>query len=97
MGQRRLGTEIRRQARLYVWPIHQRPVSPAGRHGSLHAKVAVAGGRALLISSANLTEIAMTLNMELGVLVQGGDLPAQVEQPFVRLIEMGTLEPVGAS
>lgn len=87
-----LGPEIRREARLYVWPLAKRPVSPAGRHGSLHAKFAVADGRALLISSANLTEFAMTLNMEMGMLVWGGEWPARVEQHFDRLSLMGILE-----
>ena len=44
-----------------------------GRLGSLPAKVAVADGATLLISSANFTEYAMTLNMELGVLIRGSE------------------------
>jgi phosphatidylserine/phosphatidylglycerophosphate/cardiolipin synthase-like enzyme len=40
-------------------PPAERPVSPAGHYGSLHAKVAVADAASLLISSANLTEYAM--------------------------------------
>ena len=87
-----LGAEIRRHARLFVWPLDQRPVSPSGHHGSLHAKVAVADGRALLISSANLTEFAMTLNMEMGMLVWGGEWPARVEQHFDRLMQAGVLD-----
>ena len=46
----------------------QRPRPPDGRHGSLHATAAVADGKALFISSTNLTEDAMALDMELGVL-----------------------------
>ena len=33
-----------------------------------------------------LTEYAFRINMELGVLVTGGKLPAQVEEHFSRLI-----------
>jgi phosphatidylserine/phosphatidylglycerophosphate/cardiolipin synthase-like enzyme len=89
-----LGDELVQRARIYVWPLDQRPRSLTGRHGSLHAKVAVADGKTLLISSANLTEYAMTLNMELGVLIHGGELPARVEQHFERLIQTGVLRQV---
>jgi phosphatidylserine/phosphatidylglycerophosphate/cardiolipin synthase-like enzyme len=89
-----LGDEVVQHARIYVWPLDQRPQSSTGKHGSLHAKVAVADGETLLISSANLTEYAMTLNMELGVLIRGGELPARVEQHFERLIQTGVLRRV---
>lgn len=45
----------------------------------------------MFLSSANLTEYAFTINMELGLLVTGGKLPEQVEQHFERLITAGTL------
>ena len=77
-----MGAEIRKQARFYTWPSKNRPLSPVGKHGILHAKAAVADGRVLFISSANLTEYAMHLNMELGVLIRGGELPKQVDAHF---------------
>lgn len=40
----------------------------------------------MFLSSANLTEYAFSVNMELGMLVTGGPLPAQVEEQFDRLI-----------
>ena len=90
---RSLGDALRQQARIYIWPLSRRPTSPDGRHGSLHAKVAVADGNALLVSSANLTSNAMTLNMELGTLVRAGELPASVEAHFNRLIALGCWSP----
>jgi phosphatidylserine/phosphatidylglycerophosphate/cardiolipin synthase-like enzyme len=51
-------------------------------------------GRCLFLSSANLTEYAFTVNMELGLLVMGGPLPCQVEEQFDRLIAAGVLERV---
>jgi phosphatidylserine/phosphatidylglycerophosphate/cardiolipin synthase-like enzyme len=92
---RAFGPEIVQHARFYVWPLDKRPKSPDGKHGSLHSKLAVADGKALLVSSANLTEYAMNLNMELGVLVQGGKLPGQVERHFEQLIEQKVFEPMG--
>jgi len=89
-----LGQEIARHAHIYVWPLERRPQTADGRHGSLHAKIALADGRMMLISSANLTEYAMTLNMEMGLLVHGGPLPAQVETHLARLVERGMFRPV---
>ena len=53
----------------------------------------VADGHWLFLSSANLTEYALSLNMELGVLIRGGPLPRQVEDHFSGLIAAGELAP----
>lgn len=87
-----LGQQIAQHARIYVWPLQKRDVTADGRHGSLHAKIALADGRVMLISSANLTEYAMTLNMEMGILVRGGTLPLQVEMHLKQLVEQGIFE-----
>jgi phosphatidylserine/phosphatidylglycerophosphate/cardiolipin synthase-like enzyme len=89
-----LGTEVQQRAEVYIWPREQRPTDPRGRAGSLHAKCAVADEELLFISSANLTEYAMSLNMELGVLVRGGPLPGMVAAQFGRLMESGVLREV---
>ncbi len=86
---RALGQQVAEHAQIYVWPLEKRLRTVDGRHGSLHAKIAVADGREMLISSANLTEYAMTLNMEMGLLVHGGPLPAQVETHLEQLVEQG--------
>jgi phosphatidylserine/phosphatidylglycerophosphate/cardiolipin synthase-like enzyme len=51
----------------------------------------VADGRWLFVSSANLTEQAFSINMELGVLITGGTTPVQVEVHFGKMIESGVL------
>ena len=91
---RALGPEVGHLAQLYIWPLDQRPVGPSGKPASLHAKCAVADGELLFISSANLTGYALALNMELGVLIKGGDLPGRVVDHFGRLIENGVLRRV---
>ena len=88
------GEEVLQRSRIYIWPLEKRPRSENGRHGSLHAKVAVADGQVMLVSSANLTEYAMTLNMELGVLVCGGAMPGQVEKHLCKLIELNVFRTV---
>lgn len=86
-----LGPGVAERAHVYRWPLQQRPVDEGGRRGSLHVKCAVADERSLLISSANLTAHALTLNMEMGLLITGGLLPHQVAQHFESLIRAGTL------
>ena len=55
--------------------------------GSLHAKCAVADQATAFISSANLTEYALSLNMELGMLVKGGSLPRELAAHLRGLIQ----------
>jgi phosphatidylserine/phosphatidylglycerophosphate/cardiolipin synthase-like enzyme len=74
----------------YVWPAELR-VSQGGGHASMHAKCAVADHRAAFVTSANLTGAAMTDNMELGLVVRGGDVPTRIANHFESLIANGTL------
>jgi cardiolipin synthase len=80
--------------RTFVWPLAKRQKDPQGHYGSLHAKCAVVDGECLFLSSANLTEFAFNLNMELGVLIKGGPLPSAAERHFRALISAGYLERV---
>lgn len=89
---RALGAEVAAHSQIYIWPNSKRQQTADGKRGALHAKVAVADGRTMLLSSANLTDYAMNLNMELGVLIDGGELPGQVEEHFQQLIAKGILE-----
>lgn len=88
------GPEIIERAQVLVWPIEQRPVDDRGRYGSLHIKGAITDQKHLFITSANLTEYALTLNMELGLLVRSEELAAQVTQQINRLIEQKILVPI---
>lgn len=72
--------------KIYVWPVAKREKDEAGRHGSLHVKCAVADDNIALISSANLTGYAFNLNMELGVLIHGGDIPHTIAEHLRQLI-----------
>src|SRR6516164_3907417 len=86
-----LGPSVAARCGVFLWPLEMREKDDNGKPGILHVKCAVADGRWLLLSSANLTEYAFTLNMELGLLITGGSLPGQVESHFDRLIETGVL------
>ena len=77
---------------VYVWPLAKRERDDRGRHGTLHAKFAVADRHRLLVSSANLTEHAFELNIELGVLLTGGPAPEQAAAHVDSLIRLGVLQ-----
>lgn len=88
---RALGDAVATRAAVYLWPLDRRTRDDAGGQGVLHVKCAVADGRWLYLSSANLTENAFTLNMELGLLVQDEGVAGQVERQFDKLVATGTL------
>lgn len=86
-----LGDNVASACSVYYWPQENRPKDGNGKIGILHVKCAVADGHRMFLSSANFTEYAFTINMELGLLVTGGKLPRQVERHFERLVTAGTL------
>lgn len=75
-------------ANIYVWKKTGQLV------GSVHAKCAVADGQISFITSANFTAAAMERNMELGVLVEGGHIPQNLERHLEALIVTGTVQRV---
>lgn len=75
----------------YVWPAALR-LSTTGGHASMHAKCAVADRQVAFVTSANLTGAAMADNMELGLVVRGGDAPRRIADHFSGLIASGTLQ-----
>lgn len=89
-----LGGPLPDAVRIWEWPVELREQTGKGKVGYIHVKCAVADGRDAFISSANLTVYAMEMNMELGVIVRGGDLPSRVAQHFASLIDEGILQRV---
>lgn len=86
--------DLSTRMRFFIWPREKRIEDGFGKFGSLHAKCALADENLLLVSSANLTDHAMLLNMEIGLLVSGGPLPCQVKHHFARLIVQDVLREV---
>ena len=91
---RALGEEVAASSTLYYWPKEQRLRDSNGKLGILHVKCVVADGHWLFLSSANFTDYAFTINMELGFLMTGGDSPNRIERHFDRLIHLGILAKV---
>ncbi len=94
VARRALGEALLEAASVYVWPFESRLRAPSGHTGVLHAICAVADEGLLFVSSANLTEHALSLNMDLGVLIRGGPLPGRVAAQFGELVERGVLRRV---
>lgn len=85
--------ELPSGVQVYEWPIDQRPFFPGTeKKGYIHAKCAVADRHIAFVSSANLTTYAMNVNLELGVLVRGGQVPSRITANFHELISDGTLQ-----
>lgn len=84
-----LGSAVAQACSVYVWPVEKREKDQNGKTGSLHVKCAVADAKWAYLSSANLTEYAFSINMEMGVLFRGGRIPPQVQRHFEKLIQAG--------
>jgi cardiolipin synthase A/B len=76
----------------YHWPLEARTKTRSGSVPSLHAKFVLADDEHLVVSSANLTEYALENNIELGVLISGGDQPKAVRRYYNELIRERHLE-----
>lgn len=72
---------------LWHWPTPNRPSDSA----KMHAKVAVADARVLLVGSANLTGSGIDHSMEAALLVTGGSAPRSVDKLVRELIANGEL------
>jgi phosphatidylserine/phosphatidylglycerophosphate/cardiolipin synthase-like enzyme len=57
----------------------------------MHAKLAVADRRTLLVSSANLTQSGIGKNIEAGLLVRGGIAPQRAAEHIAELKARGVL------
>lgn len=82
-----LGEKLAQKANVYGWPTSKRQITPGNNQGVLHAKTALADSEMLFITSANLTDYAMSLNIELGVLIQDREIAVKLENQLHLLIE----------
>ncbi|MFC0865813.1 DISARM system phospholipase D-like protein DrmC [Sphaerimonospora cavernae] len=73
---------------LWHWPIGRRTEQRA----KMHAKLAVADRRVLLVSSANLTQSGVAGNIEAGLLIHGGTAPKRAAEHIAELRAKGLLE-----
>ena len=87
---------IKDTASFYHWPLEAREAFFATT-ARLHAKCVVADQSSTLITSANLTSAGINDNIELGVLIEAGPLPAKLHSHLGLLIEENTLEAVETS
>lgn len=76
--------------RFWAWPAWRRAI-PGGGTAAMHAKAAVADRAVALVGSANFTGHALNHNMELGLLVEGGPVPARIAGHFAALMAGGEL------
>jgi phosphatidylserine/phosphatidylglycerophosphate/cardiolipin synthase-like enzyme len=92
---RAMGREFADLADIYYWPVDKRPSGEGRACGVLHVKCLVVDRMSILITSANLTKSALTLNMEMGLLVHDEALAGRVADYFDELIRVGVLAHLG--
>jgi phosphatidylserine/phosphatidylglycerophosphate/cardiolipin synthase-like enzyme len=73
---------------LWHWPAGNR----AELNAKMHAKIAVADRRWLLVSSANLTHSGVGKNIEAGLLIRGGTAPQRAAEHIAALRSAGVLQ-----
>lgn len=78
------------RANVFYWPLERRSRTATGAYGAMHVKCLIVDGKAALVSSANLTDYALEMNMELGLLVHGF-LPSRLAAHFSQLMLRGDL------
>lgn len=72
---------------LWQWP----PARRAEKGAKMHAKLAVADRRVLLVTSANLTQSGVAKNIEAGLLIRGGTAPQRAAEHVSALQASGDL------
>lgn len=77
-------------ATLYRWC--SQSDSSGSVEASVHAKCVVCDCKSAFVTSANLTSRAMERNIELGVLIRGGDLPRKLEDHLRALVNTDVLQ-----
>lgn len=80
-------------AEIFHWPAAGTVLSN-GATVRMHVKAAVADDHTALVGSANLTGQALSQNMELGVLVEGGEVPRRLDAHFRALVASEVLTPI---
>ncbi len=90
--------EIQQDVNFWIWPGGRRPTVGASR-AALHAKVIAADERVALIGSANLTDKALAVNLELGVIIRDPEIVGRIVRHFRALMQpgAGVLEPFRSS
>ncbi len=89
---RAVGDDVAACSEILYWPEDQRPPDAEGKRGLLHVKCMVADSERMFLSSANLTDQALRLNMELGVIISGTVHSTNVESHFAELLALGILK-----
>jgi cardiolipin synthase A/B len=82
----------------YVKALHWPRTSRESRDWtSMHVKVLIRDADAVLLTSANMSRTAMRDNMELGLKIEGGSIPARLKKHFDDLEEGDVLRPLNGT
>jgi phosphatidylserine/phosphatidylglycerophosphate/cardiolipin synthase-like enzyme len=79
-----------KQFPIYTWADELRPKPGA----LMHSKAVIVDSRDILVTSANLSNMAHESSLETGVLCRGGGTAARMQQHFDALIAQGVLQQI---
>lgn len=79
-------TKLARHANFWHWPAEQRS-GPGASRPALHAKIIAADTHVALIGSANLTDRALSHNLEVGVVLHDPDVVRKLVGHFAALMD----------
>jgi cardiolipin synthase len=71
---------------VYEWPRASRPLV-GNSVAAVHAKCAVADSNRAFVTSANLTQAALDKNIEMGLLIEGGETPRKINDQLRALCD----------
>jgi cardiolipin synthase C len=86
---------VRHDVTFWAWPETRRPMIGTSR-AALHAKLVAADERVALLGSANLTDKALGVNLELGIIIRDPSTVRRIVRHFRSLMDpgIGPLEPL---
>lgn len=82
------------KVKVYSWNSSANIPNEYGKVGSMHAKCIVVDKEIAFITSANITLAAIERNMELGVLIRGGNIPTQLSSHLYALCDTDIVKEV---
>lgn len=86
-----LPSQLLEHLTIFYWPLTARPQNAQGRYGSLHMKGIISDRDRVFITSANLTDYALNLNLELGLMTQQPKLADEIYRQLEILIQQNIL------
>lgn len=91
-GIRTLDDQLLQNGIFYRWPKEKRERDTNRHIGLMHAKAIVVDAKAMFVTSANLSDAALSRNIEVGLVVRGGQQPSWLARRYEALLTAKLIE-----